>query len=149
MRWSPIATTRDTITKVHLEGMSDGGVAELASLARSWEAPARLTVETAGASGGTYDPAERAWVIERTTSARGAPVGFTLAASAGSPLENVAVIVKGWGDGMPSLTLDGRPVVRGSGFRVGHIRRLDATDLIIFVTVRSTSPVRFVLDGPG
>ena len=40
MRWKEIAKTRDTVTKVHLEGMSDRGVAELASLARSWESPA-------------------------------------------------------------------------------------------------------------
>jgi hypothetical protein len=39
----------------------------------------------------------------------------------------------------------------GSGFRVGHIRRLEATDLIVFITVRSTSPVRVTLapDPPG
>jgi hypothetical protein len=147
MNWSPIATTRDTITKVHLEGMTDQGAAELAALARSWEAPAPLTIETPGVSGGTYDPGERAWVMERTSPAPGAPIAFTLAASAASPLENVALIVKGWGDGVPSLTMDGRPVVRGSGLRVGHVRRLEATDLVVFVTLRATTPVRFVLDG--
>ena len=148
MKWSPIATTRDTITKVHLEGMTDKGAAQLASLARSWEAPAPLTIETPGVAGGTYDPAERAWVIERMPSAPGTSIAFTLAASAGSPLENVAVIVKRWGEGVPSVALDGRALARGSGVRAGHIRRLDATDLILFVTVRATSPVRFVLDGP-
>jgi hypothetical protein len=127
--------------------MTDTGAAELASLARSWEAPAMLTIESPGVSGGTYDPAERAWVIERTSSV-GAPIAFTLTASEASPLENVALIVKGWGDGVPSLTMDGRLVVRGSGLRVGHVRRLEGTDLVVFVTVRATTPVRFVLDGP-
>ena len=60
--------TADTVTKIHLEGMSDAGVPELASLARSWENPARLTIETAGFSGGEYDPSERAWIIERTAA---------------------------------------------------------------------------------
>jgi hypothetical protein len=146
MDWSPIAETRDSITKVHLEGLTEGGVAELASLARSWETPAPLTIETAGVSGGTYDPGERAWVMERASSAPKA-IAFTLAASAVSPLENVALVVKGWGDGVPSLTIDGRPVVRGDGLRIGHIRRLEGTDLVVFVTVRATTPVRFVLDG--
>jgi len=125
--------------------MSDKGVAELASLARSWEAPAPMTIETPGVSGGRYDPAERAWVIEHAPSAPDAPIAFTLAASAASPLENVALVVKGWGDRAPSLTMDGQPVVRGSGLRIGHVRRLEATDVVIFVTVRATSPVRFVL----
>jgi hypothetical protein len=84
MRWGPIARTRDSVTKVHLEGMSDAGVAALA---------------------------------------------LTLAASPASPVENVVLVVKGWGDGGASLTLDGREVPRGRDFRVGHRRRLEATDL--------------------
>jgi len=144
MRWSPIATTRDTITKVHLEGLTESGVAELASLARSWERPARLTIETAGYSGGDYDPSQRAWVVERAATVA-TPLAFTLAASSDSPVENVAVVVKGWGDGTASLTLGGQPVPAGKAFRVGHIRRLESTDLMVFVTVRSTSPIRLVL----
>lgn len=147
MHWSPIATTRDTITKVHLEGLTEGGVAELASLARSWERPARLTIETPDYSGGDYDPAQRAWVVERAATAA-TPLAFTLAASSDSPVENVAVVVKGWGDGAASLTLGGQPIPAGKAFRVGHIRRLEATDLVVFVTVRSTSPVKLVLT-PG
>jgi hypothetical protein len=145
MNWSAIATTRDTITKIHLAGMTDTGAAALASLARSWEAPAPLTIETPGVSGGSYDPAERAWVLERTSSAPRIPIAFTLSASAASPLENVALIVKGWGEGVPSLTIEGRSVPRGSGFRVGHLRHLEGTDLVVFVTVRASSPVRLVL----
>ena len=75
LRWGPIAKTRDGVTKVHLEGMSDAGVAELASLARSWESPARMRIETAGFSGGEYDPGERA------ASTPNEPLAFTLAAS--------------------------------------------------------------------
>ena len=144
MHWNPIATTGDTITKVHLEGLTEGGVAELASLARSWERPARLTIETAGYSGGDYDPAQRAWVVERA-AATATPLAFTLAASGDSPVENVAVVVKGWGDGTAWLTLGGQLVPAGKAFRAGHIRRLEGTDLIVFVTVRSTSPVTLVL----
>ena len=147
MHWNPIATTRDTITKVHLEGLAEGGVAELASLARSWERPARLTIETAGYSGGEYDPAQRAWVVERAAGTA-TPLAFTLGASNDSPVENVAVVVKGWGDDTATLTLGGQPVPAGKAFRVGHIRRLEGTDLIAFVTVRSTSPVKLVLGRP-
>lgn len=144
MHWNPIATTRDTITKVHLEGLTEGGVAELASLARSWERPARLTIETAGYSGGDYDPTQRAWVMDRVASTA-MPLAFTLAASTDSPVENVAIMVKGWGDGTASLTLDGQPVPAGKAFRVGHIRGLERTDLMVFITVRSTMPLTFVL----
>jgi hypothetical protein len=145
MRWKEIAKTRDTVTKVHLEGMSDRSVAELASLARSWERPAVLTIETAGYSGGDYDPGERAWIVERSEAATTEPLAVTLAASPASPVENVALVVKGWGDGGATLTLDGREVASGRDFRVGHRRRLEATDLVVFVTARATSPLRLVL----
>jgi Concanavalin A-like lectin/glucanases superfamily len=145
MYWKPLSSTPNSVTKVHLEGMTDGGAAELATLARSWEAPAALTIDTPGASGGAYDPGERAWILERSTAARGAPIAFTLVGSEASPIDNATIIVKGWGDGAPSLTMGGRRVARGSGFRIGYIHRLEATDLVIFVTVRATSPVRLVL----
>lgn len=145
MRWSPIAKTRDTVTKIHLEGMSDAGVADLASLARSWESPARLTIETSGFSGGDYDPGERAWVVERQGTAATSALAVTLDATPASPVENLALVVKGWGDDDAGVTLDGREMPRGSGIRMGHRRRLDGTDLILFVQVRGTTRLRLVL----
>jgi hypothetical protein len=145
MHWKEIARTPGTLTKVHLEGLSDRGVAELASLARSWENPARLSIETPGFLGGDYDPGERAWIVDRAASATKEPLALTLSASPDSPIENVALVVKGWGEGGASLSLDGRDVPRSPAFRVDHRRRLEATDLVAFVTVRATSPIRIVL----
>ena len=119
MRWKEIEKTRDSVTKVHLEGMSDAGVAELASLARSWESPAAVKIECAGDSGGDYDPGERAWIVERSAAAAREPLALTLAASPASPVENVALVVKGWGDGEASLT----PRRPGGGERQGLPRR--------------------------
>ena len=132
------------MTKVHLEGMSDAGVAALAALARSWESPAVLKVESPGYSG-DHDPGERAWIVERSAAAATEPLALTLAASPSSPVENVALVVKGWGDGEATLTLDGREVASGKDFRVGHRRRLEATDLVVFAPARATSPLRLVL----
>jgi Concanavalin A-like lectin/glucanases superfamily len=145
MRWNELARTRDTLTKIHLEGLTEGGVAELASLARSWESPAPLTLAGAGFSGGDYDPGERAWIVTSTSASAREPLALTLAASPDSPLENLAVVVKGWGDGDASLVVDGREVSRGPRFRIGHRQRLEATDLIVFLAIRATAPVRLVL----
>jgi hypothetical protein len=142
--WKPLSRTRDSVTKVHLQGLSDRGIADLASLARSWESPARLTVEGTGFTGGDYDPGERAWTIERTGGGD-AELALTFEATAQSPIENIALVVKGWGDADASLTINGRPIARGKDFRVGHRRRLEAVDLAIFVAMRATSPTRLVL----
>ena len=49
----------------------------------------------------------------------------------------------GWkGRRVPSTTWK---VASGKDFRVGHRRRLEATDLVVFVTARATSPLRLVL----
>ena len=53
--------------------------------------------------------------------------------------------MKSWGDEGATLALDGREVARGNDFRLGHRRRLEATDLVVFVTARATSPLRLVL----
>jgi hypothetical protein len=139
-----MSSRRDTVVKIYLEGMSDGGVPELASLARSWENPARLTIETDGFTGGEYDPSERAWIIERT-GARKSPFAFTVAASSESPVDNLALVVKAWGESDASLVVDGRPLGRGRDLHIGHRRRLEATDLVVFVTIHATSPIRLVL----
>jgi len=111
---------------------------------RSWEHPARLSIETGGFTGGEYDPSERAWVLERASTATPA-LAFTIAASAESPVENLALIVKGWGERNATLMVDGRLLNRGTDLRISHRPRLEATDLIVFATIRSTSPIRLVL----
>jgi hypothetical protein len=146
MYWKPMARAADTVVKIHLEGMSDAGVPELASLARSWENPARLTIDAAGFSGGEYDPSERAWIIERTAAK--SSLAFAVAASPESPVENLAIIVKGWGEGDASLEADGRRLRRGRDLRIGHRQRLEAIDLVVFATIHSTSPIRLVLGEP-
>ena len=107
--------------------------------------PGRLTIETAGYSGGDYDPGERAWIVERSAAATTEPLALTLAASPASPVENVALVVKGWGEGGATLVLDGREVASGKDVRVGHRRRLEATDLVVFPTARASAPLRLVL----
>jgi hypothetical protein len=146
MFWQPITTSADTVVKIHLEGMSDAGVPELASLARSWENPPRLTIDTAGFSGGEYDPSERAWIIERTAAT--SSLAFAVAASAESPVDNLAILVKGWGEGDASLEAEGRRLLRGKALRIGHRQRLEATDLVVFATIHATSPIRLVLAEP-
>ena len=127
-----------------MPSLSDAGVAELASLTRSWESPPVLKVESPGYSG-DHDPGERAWIVQRSAATATELLALELAASPASPVENVALLVKGGGDGGATLTLDGREVASGKGFRVGHRRRLAATDLVVFAMARATAPLRLVL----
>ena len=60
-------------------------------------------------------------------------------------MENLAMIVKGWGEGDAGLEADGRRLRRGTDLRIGHRQRLEATDLVVFATIHATSPIRLVL----
>ncbi len=142
--WKPYEATSESVTKIHLEGMSDRAIAELASLARSWEAPPPLALEGAGFTGGAYDPAQRAWLL-RAPASGAAPLVLTLRASEGSPIEGVPLVIVGWGERDARLSVDGREVVRGEHFRFGHRRTLECSDLVVFLDLRATTPVRLQL----
>ncbi|UCD53241.1 MAG: LamG domain-containing protein [Phycisphaerales bacterium] len=102
---------------VALYGMTDQPAEFLVDLARSWNYPAELEIEGSAFASEGYDHAQRAYVLraeEETTSVR-----LKFAASARSPLFNLALVVKRWGPQSVALTVDGRPVPRGKVFRYG------------------------------
>ena len=103
-----------------------------------------MSIETAGFTGGEYDPSERAWILDRASAGTSA-LTFTVAASPDAPVENLALIIRGWGERGATLTVDGRLLDSGTDLRISHRPRLEATDLVVFATIRSTSPMRLVL----
>ena len=139
--WQPYERAAESVSKVHLEGMSERPIAELAALARSWEAPARLVVESSGFADGGYDPGERAWRL-RAPASGAAPLAVRLEASEASPLDGVALVVAGWGARGARLRVDGRDLPRGDRFRVGHRVTLEGADLVVFAGLRTSSPAK-------
>jgi hypothetical protein len=125
--------------KILMEGMLDWKPKELVPLARSWMRAAKLS-ELTGAKG-AYDPAQRAYVL----SSPGAQIKLTIAASKDSPMINPAFVIKGWGDtSNAKLTVNGKSLKSGPGFRQGTFRDTDGTQtMTIWVEERSTSPVTF------
>jgi hypothetical protein len=93
-----------------------------------------------GYEGGTYDQAERAYVLARKAAA--GKLTFTLAASPESPVSNFALIIKGWGDAGARLEIDGRPIASGKAFRTGDRQTLEGSDLIVWVEAASAKPGR-------
>ena len=86
-----------------------------------------------------YDPAQRAFVIRCDDGKPGA-VDVTWNASADSPLDNPALVLRGWAsDGR--VRLDGKDLAPGDGLRVGHERHLEEDDLVIWTELESARPV--------
>jgi hypothetical protein len=128
-----------------LYGVTEGPFEGVAAMGRSWAKAPDLVVRGPGVVSEGYDLSQRAYVLACREPGRAAAVEGELRASAESPAANIALVVKGWGDREASLTLDGRAAARGPDFRIGSTRTLEGTDLIVWIRIESTRPVKFVL----
>jgi hypothetical protein len=138
-------TTGATMTKIMLCGLTDQPIEALLPLARSWLRPPVLTVVSGGFAGEGYDPTERAYRVRCGTPGEPATLSFRIEGSAESPIVNPAIVVRDWGERDVTLVMDGASVGRGEAFRCGQRRRLDGTDLVAWIRLRSDSPVRMEL----
>jgi hypothetical protein len=127
-----------------LYGMTDRPFSELVELARSWAHAPEPRVVGGDFSSLGYDRSERAYRLVRSADAAG-ELALSLAASPTSPLRNLALVVENWGEAQASLTLDGRAVPRGAAFRFGYRRRLEGTDLVVWIEKRSETSVEIRL----
>jgi len=54
-------------------------------------------------------------------------------------------VIKGWGEAYPKLTVNGVPLERGEGYRLGHVRTLEDTDLVVWVETETVKPMTLSL----
>ena len=126
-------------------GVTEGPFEALATLGRSWANAPELTVQGPGIVSEGYDLSQRAYVLHCRESGKSTTVEGELHASAESPATNIALVVKGWGDGGATLKLDGNAAARGRDFRIGSVRTLEGTDLVVWIKIEAARPVKFVL----
>ena len=135
----------DSHIAVMLYGLTESRIEALVPLARSWNHPAKLTLNNSGFKSEGYEKYERAYVV--TCKGKSAPsvLEFILAATDDSPVVNPAFVIKNWGDADVTLEIDGKEVKRGKDFRFGHRHRLEGSDLIVWVKKDSTKPIKILL----
>ena len=122
--------------RILMEGMSDKPPEELVPLAKSWLKPAKLEVKS-GCSSEGYDRSQRAYVLSATDST----ICIKVRASESSPAVNPAFVVKGWGKMDCVLKINGETIERSKGFRFGHVRNSEGTDLVIWLKLESKDTV--------
>jgi hypothetical protein len=128
-----------------LYGMTDKPIGELVTVARSWSEPPKIIVQSQGFTSNGYDRSERAYQIECADPTSASILRCQLAASSESPIYNIPMVITNWGDTGATLKINGKSVDQGSDFRVGHRYRLDHTDLIVWIKLRSTEPASLEL----
>jgi len=81
----------------------------------------------------------------KTQAGTPAVLVFTLVGSALSPVLNSAIVVKGWRESNVTLTMNGKQIPRGKGFRFGHLQTLEGTDLVGWIKTETRAPLTFGL----
>jgi hypothetical protein len=142
LEWEDYEVTENTRVRIMLHGLTEKAPVELVPLAKSWLRAPELRLATDGWASHGYDQAERAYRICRIGEGQDPSLSFEINGSEDNPLLNPAFIVEGWGEKEAKLSIDGRPLGRGPDFRQGHRMTLDGTDLIVWVRLESTRPVR-------
>jgi len=145
--WSEYAKSEDSITKILMDGLTNRPAAELAILAKSWLHPAAVETSARGFESKGYDPTQRAFVVIRNTGSS-SQLQLKLNASDDSPLFDPALLVKNWNADTATVTVNGRALPAGS-VRVGTIRHLDGTDLVVFLQQQTTKPTEITLTSPS
>lgn len=64
-----------------------------------------------------------------------------IAASPEKPANNLCLVIKDFGVSDAQALIDGKRQDKSSGVRLGSIRKMDGTDLIVWVERKTTKPV--------
>ncbi len=146
VQWNDHEYTDHTRTRIMLQGMTDKDPDELVPLANSWLHAPEMKILSETFSGGSYDQAERAYLVEKSESGKPAPLKIELEASEDSPLLNPAIIIKNWGNQMATLSINGKSIPKGEDFRQGIRKGPLGEDLILWIRQDMQKPVTIVLE---
>ncbi len=140
--WHAHARTDQSVTKLLLTGLTQGGAKQAVAVTRSWLRPARLSIESAGYAGGDYDPAQRAYLIRRSSTDTPKSLTLSWVGSEASPIVNPCVIVRGWGRTGAAVKRVDPGAAELDDVRVGQVATLDGVDLVIWTRLQGEGLVR-------
>lgn len=116
-------------------------IEELVKLAGSWiNAPAMIMQNNKKGSEVKYDRSQKAYLV-RSPSEHIDKFKASINCSDDSPLFNPAIVIEGWGEKAPELTINGKKLINGTDFMFGYDKNLDSTSLIVWLELKSSIPV--------
>jgi len=138
--------SKDSITREgqFIMGFTDRPMEELLFFAGSWVNPAELKVFTSSYKSEGYRRNERAYVLSKVGGSDGG-VKFELCGSDEHPVFNPVFVIMNWGDKKAKLVVDGREIACGKEFRFGHRRRLEGSDLVVWLKMKVREAVKISL----
>ncbi len=122
-------------------GLTDESIEKLAPIARAWLQSPELEVKTDAFSSPGYSKDQRAFLFTKEKEDAETLI-FKVESSEESPLVHPAFVIKNWGEKKAELQINGKTIEPGKVLKQGLYRRLDGTDLIIFLNKEIMEPVR-------
>jgi len=124
-----------------LYGMNEMNMTELVSFGRSWAYAPEMSVSGKNFVSKGYDLSERCYQVENTGPKAG-QVELILQGSKESPVINPAIIVKNWNSVSPKILVNGK---ESKDCSVGVIHELEGDNLVIFIPMNNTKPVKITI----
>jgi hypothetical protein len=140
--WQPYEQTEQSLTKLMINGITTKSASELAFLGRSWLRPPNL--ELLGDSSFTnegYDPTQLAYVLSRQTTGKSSVLKLKISCSIDSPLCRPTFVIKNCRESNVVVKVNGK-TIPSDNFRFGFSRRLEGTDLIIWLRKETTQSIQ-------
>lgn len=145
--WDPYERTADTMTKLLLCGLinREGAEAKLLPLASSWVSPPTAKLAEPGTGTVTYDPAQRAFVVSRSSESAHTALTVLIDSTTERPLVNPAVVITGWNtQAKIRVSVDGKLATAPVRFGIEH--HLDRNDAVIYLEMTATRPVEIRIE---
>jgi len=140
--WDDCERSGNSMTKIMLHGLSDKPLDDIVRIANSWSTPPSLIVEGSEFVDVAYDPAQRAYVLRRALNRGDGVLRARVDATAGSPVANLALCIKNWGDRDANISVDGKPTKS----RASKHAEIDGDRLIVWIEHDATGPVSIVVE---
>ena len=130
---------------VSLVGMTDKPISELAPLARSWNNPPEIIIDSPEFEIRDYDKNQRAYKLANINKGIPSELKMVLKANEESPVVNPAFVIIDWGKADAKVEIDGKEHKSDGFFRSGHEVRMEGSNLIIWLNMESKKSVNITI----
>ena len=126
-------------------GMTDSKIDTLLPLAKSWNFPAKASTNNDAFTQPKYDVYQRAYLISKNKKDVSV-LEINFDASKDSPIYNLAVIVENWDVENPSISVNGKQLIRGKDFFFSRFDELSNSKFVLFVNCKTDSKVNLKIE---
>lgn len=135
--WKGYESDDNSMTKIMLCGLTDGGIDGLVKLNRSWSYPAQL--EVAQGIPANYLPEEKAYNLKANKELT--ELSLTLKGGDRSPIVNPAFVIENWGADEVEVQIDGQVIPKSKDARWGYRNSVSGVDLIVWLRMDKATDV--------